>query len=87
VREARVKIVPKTGSDADLRSEFDRQVDTLILRGYPKLADLQEHVFLRHMSPLEERLPGLSASGEEGHIAFVIAALTDVAPEIGLSRG
>ena len=80
MREARVTIVPKTGSDADLRSEFDRQVDTLILRGYPKLAGLQEHVFLRQMSPLEERLPGLSASGEEGHIAFVIVVGSELVP-------
>lgn len=53
-------------------SEFDRQVDNLLAKGYPELAGMEKDVFLRHIAPLEERLPELLTSGDETRIPFLI---------------
>jgi hypothetical protein len=37
-------------------------------------------VFLRHIAPLKERLPGLPVSGEEARIAFVIVVGSELVP-------
>jgi hypothetical protein len=55
-----------------LRSEFDRQVENLIRKGYPELAGLEERVFLQRVAPLRQRLPGLAEGDGEARIAFVI---------------
>lgn len=56
----------------EMQSEFDRQVDNLLLKGYPELAGLGQDAFLRHIAPLKNRLAELPTSGEASRIAFVI---------------
>jgi len=90
-----VETVPENGSDVELLSEFDRQVNDFILKGYPELAGLREDVFLQHIAPLKERLPELPTSGEEARIAFVIVVCNELVPsdeamplvELGGKRG
>lgn len=56
----------------ETQREFNRQVDNLLLKGYPELADLQPNAFLRHIAPLKARLAELPTTGEPSRIAFVI---------------
>jgi hypothetical protein len=87
--------VPENGSDVELRREFDRQVESLIIKGYPELASIQQDVFLQHIVPLKERLPELHTSGEEARIPFVIVVSNELVPsdeamslvELGDKRG
>ncbi len=54
--------------------EFDRQVDTLIRKGYPAAAGLAENEFLAHIGPLRARLADLVLPSQEmeGRLPFVI---------------
>jgi len=87
--------VPENGSDDGLRREFDRQVENLILKGYPELAGLRQDVFLQHIVPLRERLPDLRTSRQEARIPFVVVVTNDLVPsdeamslvELGGKRG
>jgi len=77
------------------RREFDRQVETLLLKGYPELAGLQQDAFLRHLAPLRDRLAELPLPGDGPRVAFAIVvsnALVDRAGamslvELGGARG
>lgn len=56
-------------------AEFDRQVDTLIQKGYPELAGLSVEGFLKYVNPLKEKLmesslPELDIQG--GTLPFTI---------------
>lgn len=73
-----VEQVRMNGPDAELRHEFDRQVENLIVRGYPELAGMRTDVFLQQITPLEERLPELRLSERETSIRFVIAVRNEV---------
>ena len=57
------------------RKEFDRQVENLVQKGHPKVADVRTDEFTKHIEPLKERiteLPMLEKEAEEGRIPFVI---------------
>jgi hypothetical protein len=62
------------------RSEFDRQVNTLLSKGYPKLAGVSEGAFLRHITPLKRLLSEPSAP--DGHIAFVVVVTSELVPAV-----
>jgi uncharacterized protein DUF5701 len=66
------------GSNAELRREFDRQVDTLLARGYPRLAGLREEAFLEHVTPLAERLDELRPQGVDGRLPFAIVIRSEL---------
>jgi hypothetical protein len=73
-----IKSLAMTETEA-ITTEFDRQVRTLLQRGYPKAAGLSDEEFVQHVEPLEERAGEVSQSGER--IAFVIVVKSDlVAP-------
>ena len=72
--------MPENGSDVELRSEFDRQVNNLLLRGYPERAGLREDEFLQHIVPLEEKIPQLRTGADKARVAFVIAVSNELVP-------
>ena len=41
---------------------FDRQLETLLAKGYPKLAGVSERVFMKHVEPL--RVKAAQVEGE-----------------------
>jgi hypothetical protein len=66
-----------SGKEAEtkLRKEFDRQVDNLVQKGYPKVAGVKAKEFLKHIEPLEEKireLATLEREAKEERIPFVI---------------
>jgi hypothetical protein len=69
---SREEEVPVTGSEAELRDEFDRQVGSLLRSAYPKLAGMGADEFVQHIAPLKKRLPDLAGSGNDASIPFVI---------------
>jgi hypothetical protein len=58
--------------DPALDGEFDRQVENLVHRGYPKLAGLPEDVFLERLAPLRDRLRAVPRGDDAARIPFVI---------------
>ena len=59
----------------DLPSEFDRQLDNLIAKGYPKLANKTVSDFSKLVTPLLSKLSGLSYlkfDSEKGKVPFLI---------------
>lgn len=71
--------------DVDSAVEFDRQVKTLLEAGYPDLTGLAEADFVALLSPLRAAVADLPASGEEGHIPFVLV-VAGVAREQAFTR-
>lgn len=83
-----------------LREEFERQLDTLVARGYPWLAGMTDEVFRARLAPLADRLgelpqevAGLPPAGEvdgDGwlrRVPFVLVAGRDlVDPEHAAAR-
>jgi hypothetical protein len=65
----------KRPPDLEPRAAFDRQVETLLVKGYPELAGLDEAAFLEHVAPLEERLADLPA-----RTAFAIVVKSALVP-------
>ena len=62
-------------SSEQLRKEFDRQIDNLLSKEYPKVAGIPEATFLKHISPLKDKVGELVAPEvdlEKGHLPFVI---------------
>ena len=70
--------MPEKGSEAELPSEFDRQLENLIGKGYPELAGLQEDAFRQHVAPLRKRLPEPAGDGNEGRTPFVIVISSEL---------
>lgn len=65
----------KNLSQTQLNQEFDRQVTNLLRKGYPKIADLAEPEFLKHLEPLKEKLGQFALPEvdlEKGSLPFVI---------------
>jgi hypothetical protein len=62
----------------DLRRRFDRQLDTLLQKGYARTAGLSERAFRRLVAPLKDRLPEPSA-GSRG-TPFVVVIDTALVP-------
>jgi hypothetical protein len=79
------EMVPKKETETKLRKEFNRQVENLVQKGYPKVAGVKSEEFVKHIEPLKERireLATLEKAAKEGCIPFVIVVKNDlVAPE------
>lgn len=63
-------LVPATALDQ--HQEFDRQVHTLIDRGYPALAGLSPAAFRRLAEPLRTGLRGATPAADSGPVPFVL---------------
>ena len=75
--------VLETGLETPLNHEFDRQLHTLIQRGYPKLAGLTEQHFIESLEPLRERLREVSSITTDlagGCLPFVVVLKSDLIP-------
>jgi hypothetical protein len=58
--------------DVDRASEFDRQVENLLAKGYPELAGFGEAELLRQVEPLRERLAALPPVEDPARLPFAI---------------
>jgi hypothetical protein len=66
-----------------LQEEFDRQVETLLHNGYPRVAGISAQELIRYVEPLKERLEHLSGPGAEpsvGRVPFVIVVKKELVP-------
>jgi hypothetical protein len=70
--EARVATTHGGATSEDLRREFDRQVDTLLRKGYAERAGLSERAFRRLVAPLQDRLPEPSSDSRRTPFVVVI---------------
>jgi hypothetical protein len=61
-----------TAPAPDRHQEFDRQVDTLIDRGYPAVAGLSTSAFRRLAEPLRTGLDGIASAAGDGYVPFVL---------------
>jgi Family of unknown function (DUF5701) len=69
-------------ASATATEEFDRQVDNLIAKGYPRVAGMEDVEFLAHIEPLATCLAELGSSNgrtEAGHIPLVIVVKSHLA--------
>ena len=63
----------REGRYEELNKEFNRQVENLVNKGFPKLAGMDEEKFVAIFEPLKEHLKELSSKEfKEGRIPFVI---------------
>ncbi len=63
--------------------EFDRQVENLIIKGYPKAANLDEKAFLKQAESLKIELQNLTFPKldlDKGILPFVIVVKSDLVP-------
>ena len=66
-----------------LQEAFDRQVETLLHNGYPRVAGVSAEELIRYVEPLKERLAHLSGPGTEataGRVPFVIVVKNELGP-------
>ena len=91
--QARRAVLAATASRSDgaAEVEFDRQVDTLVERGYPAAAGLTEGELRAQLQPLRPAAAALEPTGDadRGEFGFVIvvtARLVPAARAIGLVR-
>jgi hypothetical protein len=70
--------LPQITSDAAQKTEFDRQVATLVGKGYPSLAGLTEDEFVRRLAPLEEGLAQWPHG--QGRLSFVVVVTSELIP-------
>ncbi|MEK7659441.1 MAG: DUF5701 family protein, partial [Patescibacteria group bacterium] len=64
---------PENEYHEQLLKEFDRQIENLAKKGFPKLAGVDEEEFTAIFEPLKEHLKELSSKEfKEGHIPFVV---------------
>jgi hypothetical protein len=76
-----------SASVVDRASEFDRQVENLLARGYPDLAGLREEELLSRVEPLRERLVALPPPGDPARLPFAIVVTRQlVATEAAMAR-
>jgi Family of unknown function (DUF5701) len=64
-------------------AEFDRQIDVLLDKGYPRAAGVTPGVFAKHLMPLRDVVAGLGGGDgtpEEGRLPFVIVVTSDLVP-------
>ncbi|MFN2467060.1 MAG: DUF5701 family protein [Gaiellaceae bacterium] len=61
----------------ELRKAFDRQVETLLAKGYAELAGIAPDLFRQGLAPLRERLSELPSSTDGARLPFVIAVHRD----------
>jgi len=62
--------------------EFERQLDSLVEKGYPELAQRSEREFRKIVEPLRDDVERLAASGASpnGVIPFVVAVKSELVP-------
>ena len=73
----------KNLSNEQLKQEFDRQIENLLKKGYPKSAGLSKDAFLKHVLPLQEKLSDLIVPEldlEKGFLPFVIVIKSELFP-------
>jgi len=66
-----------------IKEEFERQVQNLLQKDYPKLAGIAEEEFLKLIRPLKEKLEGLNLAEidlEKGYLPFVIVVKSKFVP-------
>ena len=63
----------------ETRQEFDRQVDTLVSKGYPQHAGMSEEAFRSHLEPLATLAPAPLTTAAD-RIPFVIVVTTALVP-------
>lgn len=63
-----------------MQEEFERQIQTLIDKDYPKLAGVSESKLRKIMAPLKHKIPSgiKSADFESGHLPFVIVIKSEL---------
>lgn len=67
----------------DLTTEFERQIQSLLEKGYPTAAGLTITEFLKHVEPLKEKLKHISTTEvdlEKGTLPFVLVVKSDLVP-------
>lgn len=70
-------------SQAQVATEFDRQVENLLLKGYPLTAGIRKEEFLKQIEPLKFKLEKLQLPAvdiEKGHLPFVIVIRSELVP-------
>lgn len=65
-----------------MHQAFDRQVRTLLDKGYAPLAGLDEGNFVRRLAPLRDRLNEVSPSTDDRRITFVLVPGTGLVPRV-----
>jgi len=73
--------VTDIGIAATAEEEFDRQVGTLISKGYPALAQMPPGKFTEYVEPLRDLLPKASTSNDAA-ISFVIVVRSTLVPTV-----
>jgi len=72
-------------SPKQLEAAFERQVETLLQKGYPKAAGVPVEEFVKHLQPLKPKASVLEvpqADLEQGRLPFVIVVKSElIAPE------
>jgi Family of unknown function (DUF5701) len=66
-----------------LEQEFDRQLETLISKGYPELSKMSEKTFKKRLEPLKSKLSEVSNTEvnlEQGKLPFVIVVQSELIP-------
>ena len=63
----------------DYGAELDRQIETLILKGYPALAGLDDSGFAALLEPLRVGLP---EKHDSEHLPFVVVVPADLVPTV-----
>jgi hypothetical protein len=65
-----------------LKDEFTRQLETLVRKGYPRVAGLAPSDFRANIEPLAARLEtiAIAAPDDEGHLPFVIVVKSGLVP-------
>lgn len=65
----------------NLWGEFDRQLENLLQKGYPQLANKSTEVFIQQVAPLKEKIGELDTAGAAlpaGRIPFIIVIKQDL---------
>jgi hypothetical protein len=73
-------LIMRRADREQLTREFDRQVENLMQKGYPKVAGVETEEFIKHIEPLKKRIKRLAVPEidlEKGRLAFVIVIKSD----------
>ena len=68
----------ETTYDVDIQIEFDRQVATLVEKGYPAMAGVSEEAFAVQLEPLRAVLPRPAGGPEDDRIPFLVVVTGDL---------
>jgi len=68
----------ETAYDVDIQVEFDRQVSTLVEKGYPALTGLSGEAFAQLLEPLRALLPEVSVARQDDRIPFLVVIAGNV---------